>query len=314
MLRRDFLVELTAGVASAGLAIDGTSFASVPQRRPVVSPSSKLDRIAISTWSLRNYFRATRRSDFIGTGPMLALLDFPDMIVERYKVRHFEFCTTHFGSTEPAYLQEIKYALVRTGSSIVNMPVDIDECGPEGTFSDPDPDERAAALQAVKQWVDVAHALGVRSVRVGPGKVDLENLGRTAESYKALAAYALAKGVHVIVENHGDFGTKDPEDLVKLLELVGPGRIGALPDFANFPDESTRERGLKMLLPYAQSVCHAKGLTFDANGAETEYDFPKAMEIAKKALFHGVYSIEFEGLGDPYLGTERTLDELLTYL
>ena len=51
---------------------------------------------------------------------------------------------------------------------------------------------------------------------------------------------------------------------MKLLKLAGPGRIGALPDFANFPDEPTREKGLKMLFPYAPTVCHAKGLEFDA--------------------------------------------------
>jgi sugar phosphate isomerase/epimerase len=313
MLRRDFLVRLTTG-AAAGCGSGAGSFATVQPRRTVVSASPKLDRISISTWSLHNYFRATRRSDFSGEGPILALLDFPDLIVDRYKVRHFEFCTTHFSSVEPAYLQEIKYALVRTGSTVVNIPVDIEECGSDGTFSDPDREERRAALDAVKQWVDVAHTLGAKSVRVGPGKVDLENLQPTAESYKLLAAYALAKGIRVIVENHGGFGSKDPEELVKLFKLVGAGRVGALPDFGNFPDEPTREKGLKMLFPYAQTVCHAKGLKFDADGAETEYDFPKAVEIAKKGAFRGVYSIEFEGPGDPYAGIQRTLDELLKCL
>ena len=108
------------------------------RQRAAASASAKLERIAISTWSLHNYFRATRRSDFNLPGPMLALLDFPEMIVDRYKVHHFEFCTSHFASTEPAYLREIKYALVRTRSTIVNIPVDIEECGREGTFSDPD--------------------------------------------------------------------------------------------------------------------------------------------------------------------------------
>jgi sugar phosphate isomerase/epimerase len=118
----------------------------------------------------------------------------------------------------------------------------------------------------------------------------------------------------VIVENHGNFGTDHPEELVKLFKLVGPGRIGALPDFANFPDEPTREKGLKMLFPYAQTVCHAKGLEFDAERAEKGYDFPQAMEIARKAGFRGVYSIEFDGPGDPYAGIQKTLDELLKYL
>ena len=293
----------------------GTSpFAYGAQTHAAASASAKLERISISTWSLHNYFRATRRSDFSLPGPMLALLDFPEMIVEKYKVHHFEFYATHFGSTDSAYLQEIKYALVHTRSTIVNIPVDIEECGREGTFSDPDQKERIAALDAAKQWVDVAHALGVRSVRVGPGKVDPKNLTHTAESYKALAIYAQARGVHVMVENHGGFGTEHPEELVKLFKLVGPGRIGALPDFANFPDEPTREKGLKMLLPYAQTLCHAKGLEFDADGKETAYDFPRAMEIARKAGFRGVYSIEFDGPGDPYAGIQKTLDELLKYL
>jgi hypothetical protein len=314
MLRRDFLARFAAGAASAGLGRGGNPCAYATQTRAAASASAKMERISISTWSLHNYFRATRSKDFNLPGPMLALLDFPDLIVDRYKVHHFEFCTVHFGSTDPGYLQEIKYALIRTRSTVVNMPVNIKECDNDGTFSDPDRKIRLAALDAVKPWVDVAHALGAGSVRVGPGKVNPENWEPTVESYKALATYALAKGVHVIIENHAGFGTEHPEELVKLLKLAGPGRIGALPDFGNFPDEPTRERGLKMLFPYAQIVCHAKGLEFDADGVEKRYDFPKAIEIAKKAGFRGFYSIELGGAGDPYVGIQKTLDELLKYL
>jgi hypothetical protein len=96
--------------------------------------------------------------------------------------------------------------------------------------------------------------------------------------------------------------------------LAGAGHIGTLPNFANFPDEHTRETGLAMLFPYAQTVCHAPGLEFGADGAETEYNFPTAMDIARKADFRGVYSIEFNGSGDPYTGIQKTLDELLKYL
>jgi len=312
MLRRNFLAQLAAGAASARLCTDAFAYTRKKRLRP--SPPPKLDRVAISSWSFHNYFRGTRDSDCILSGPMLALLDLPEMVADRYHVHHFEVCATHFPSTEPAYLLELKYALVHTRSSIVNVPVDIEECGPQGTFSDPDREERVGALEAVKHWVDVAHMLGVRSVRVGPGKVDPADLAPSVESYKAVAAYALARGVHVLVENHAGFGAEHPEELVKLLKLVGPGRIGVLPDFADFPDEPTREEGLKMFIPYAQTVCHLNGLEFGADGAEWGYDFPHAMEIAKQAGFRGVYSIDFVGPDDPYVGIQKTLDELLKYL
>ena len=82
----------------------------------------------------------------------------------------------------------------------------------------------------------------------------------------------------------------------------------------NFPDEATRHRGLPLLFPYAKTVCHAKGLNFDAAGKETAFDFPNAMDAAKKARFRGVYSIEYEGPGDPYIGVQRVVDELKRYM
>jgi len=314
MLRRSFLARIAAVGVSMGLGGSGEAFSYTQKKRHASSPPPKLDRIAISTWSLRNYFRATRTSDCDLPGPMLALLDVPAMIAERYNVHHLEICASHFPSLEPTYVHELKYTLSHTRSSVVNLVVDIPECGRDGTFSDPDHATRAAAVNAVKPWVDIAHALGARSVRVSPGKVDPEDLAPAAESYKTLGEYALARGVRVMVENLGDFGTDHPEQMVKLFKLAGPARIGALPDFANFPDEATRAKGLKLLFAYASTVCHAKGLDFGTDGTEAAYDFPQAIEISKQEGFRGVYSIEFEGSGDPYAGVQKTLDELLRYL
>jgi sugar phosphate isomerase/epimerase len=141
-----------------------------------------------------------------------------------------------------------------------------------------------------------------------------QNLAPTVESYKALAAYGKSKGVFVIVENHGGVGSEHPEELVRVFEEVNNDFFGALPDFGNFPDEPTRARGLKLLFPHAQVVCHAKGLEFDANGRETQYDFPGSIAASKAAGFKGVYSIEYEGPGDPYEGVQKTHDELIMYL
>ena len=116
----------------------------------------------------------------------------------------------------------------------MNVVLDIKEGGPHGAFSDPDRQPRMAAVDAFKHWVDVAHELGAKSVRISPGKADPGNMAPTVESFEAVAAYALARGIGVIVENVHNFGTDHPEEIVELIKAARPARIGALPDFANF--------------------------------------------------------------------------------
>jgi len=312
MIRRDFFSRLA--VATGVFASGGELLGQTRHRPAGVNRSDKRSRISISTWSLHNYFQSTREKEFTLPGNMLALIDFPEMIADRYQVHNLEFCAPHFASTEKTYLQEVKGRLVGAHSRVVNMPVDIDELWTGGGLSDPDQSVRNAAVNASKIWIDVAQTIGSKSVRCDPGKFNPADLSPTLESYKRLAAYGRPKGVHVIIENHGGVGSEHPEELVKFFEQAGPDVVGALPDFGNFPDEATREKGLPLLFPYAHVVCHSKGLEFDAAGNETKYDFPKCIEISKKAAFTGVYSIEYEGSGEPYEGVQKPLDELLKYL
>lgn len=317
MKRRDFLTGIAAGSALASwMAADGYTALQAVQRtrKPARHPVDKRARIAISSWSFHNYFRSTREQAFNLPGSMLALLDFPEMMVDRYKVHNFEFVAPHFASTEATYLREIKSHLVRTRSRLVSIPVDIEEIDTAGGLSDPDLKVRSRAIEASEKWIDVAHNLGAAAVRCDPGKMDPANLTLTVASYKKLAAYGKSKGVRVIIENHGGVGSEHPEELVRLFKQVGGDFIGALPDFGNFPDETTRERGLPLLFPFARVVCHAKGLEFDASGNETQYDFAKCIAIAKNSGYKGVYSVEYEGPGDPYDGVQKVVNELEKYL
>ncbi len=314
MDRRQFLGQIS-GVAGLAAEAMGAQTAHRRRRRvvhPAVNP--RLARVGISSWSFHNYFRSTRQANSPEPQEWFALLDFPAMIADRYKVHNLEFVAPHFASGEQAYIVELKRQLTRARSRLINIPVDIKELWTQGGLSDPSPAVRATAVAAVKQWIDIAHQLGARSVRADPGKMDPENLAPTVDSYKQLAAYGRTKGVDVIIENHGGVGSEHPSQLVRLFNQVGGKFIGALPDFGNFPDEATRLRGLKILFPYALSVCHAKGLDFDAAGAETRFDFPQCVAISKAARFKGVYSIEYEGSANPYDGVQKVVNELVKYL
>ncbi|HJT01421.1 MAG TPA: TIM barrel protein [Terriglobales bacterium] len=303
-----------------GLAAAAVSSAAgnllVAEKKSGSSASPKLERVCISTWSFHNYFSTTREKDFHLPGEMLKLVDFPEMIADRYHVHNMEFVAPHFESASTAYLNELKQRLAKAHSRVVNIPVDIEEFRQGGGLSDQNDVVRNKAIQGAMRWIDVGRELSCRSVRCDPGKMHPSNLTPTVDSYRKIGTYGHMKSIKVIIENHDEVGSTHPEVLVSLFKMVGGHRVGALPDFGNFPDETTRERGLTLLFPWAFDVCHAKGYEFDASGKETKFDFPKCVEIAKKGKFRGVYSVEFEGPNtyDPYDGVQKVVNELLMYL
>jgi sugar phosphate isomerase/epimerase len=310
MKRREFVGCLMAGLAAA--ALDGKEGRLLGRSRRVSHSAYLLtQRIGVSSRSFHNYFPQTRPRDHRGPDETFALLDFPHLIADRCKVHHLEFVAPHFASTEPAYLDELRSQLLRARSYLVNLPIDIQELSTEGGLSDPNESVRGAAVEAARKWIDIAAHLHARSVRCDPGKMNPLNLAPTIDSYRKLVPYASRNGVRVTVENHGGAGSEHPEDLVRLVKGVKSRYFGALPDFGNFPDAETRARGLALLFHYALTVCHAKGLEFDAQGSETTYDFAGCVEIAKRERFRGVYSVEFEGPGDPYAGVQNVINELL---
>jgi sugar phosphate isomerase/epimerase len=257
------------------------------------------DRIAVSTWSFHTFFERDK------TNPDKQLWDvreFPEMIADRYHVHNVELVLPHLGTPEPSLMREFKDRLARAHSRLVNMPLDYGELWNTAAISSTDASEREHALNLYKKGIDVAAALECPSVRADPGKVNLDDPSITIDSYEQLAAYARAKGIALVVENHGDIA-KHPDVLVKILKSAG---IGSLPDIGNFPDDDTRERGLKLMFPIAGNVAHAK--------MRDEMDFPRCMRIAREAGFAGVWSIEASGRTDPFVEVQTMADALVKHL
>jgi hypothetical protein len=197
------------------------------------------------------------------------------MIADRYGVHNLEIVAPHVADTDPAALQQ---KLDRTKSRMVNIPVDIKELWETPSLSSPDPSVRNHAIGLYSAWIDRARDLGVPSVRCDPGLLNLDDPSPTVASYKTLVAYGAARNVEVSVENHGS-ASAHPEQLAEILRQSG---AAALPDFGNFPDDATRERGLRLLFPLAKSICHAKLMPA----------IQDCVAIAEAANFRGVYSIE----------------------
>ena len=281
MRRREFLALSGGGLVASLTTVQGQD-------------ASRLRRVCVSSWSFHTLFEKKPAA--------MDVRDFPDMVADRYHVHNVEIVLPHFLAAEPALLQEFKARLDKAHSRLVNMPLDFGQLWDKPAISSTDAAERDAAINLYLKGIDVAAQLGSPSVRCDPGKVNLQDPSITIDSYKRIASHARTKNIRVVVENHGDI-SKNPEVLVQILKAAG---VGALPDFGNFPDQDTRERGLKAMFPIAGDVAHAK--------LREGLDFPRCMQIARDAGFAGVFSIEAGGRGDPYEEVQRIVDALVNNL
>lgn len=259
----------------------------------------RLRRVCVSSWSFHTFFETDRNNP---AKVLMDVRDFPGMVADKYHVHNVEIILPHFLSAEPSLVREFKERLARAHSTLVNMPLDFGVLWNKPAISSTDPAERDAAIALYKTGIDTAHALGSPSVRCDPGLVNLLDPAVTVDAYRQLAAYAKTKGIKVVVENHGEI-SRNPDVLATILKAAG---VGALPDFGNFPDEATRERGLRALFPLAGEVAHAK--------LREGQDFSRCMRMAAESGFKGVFSVEAGGPGDPYAEVQTIVDALVVNL
>jgi sugar phosphate isomerase/epimerase len=237
------------------------------------------ERLCVSTWSFHKLFESGE----------LQLMHFPEMIVDRYAIHNIELVSPHAASTRHSYFREFQECLDHAGARVVNIPIDYAELWEKPSLSAKDTAEREHAIALYSQWIDHAAFLNVHSVRCDPGILDLDDLSPTIASYRALVEFAKPKRIDVVVENHGT-ASRHPEQLAEVLMASG---AGALPDFGNFPDQATRDRGLRLLFPLAKSICHVKV-------DPARFDLAHCVKISREAGFQGVYSIEATAGADPY--------------
>jgi sugar phosphate isomerase/epimerase len=94
-------------------------------------------------------------------------------------------------------------------------------------------DARAKTLDEGRRFIDLAHAMGVKYVRVfgdrmPPGEPRQAVLARVVEGFQQLCSHAAQAGVTVLMESHGDFTHSN--DIVWIREHVGSDAFALLWD------------------------------------------------------------------------------------
>jgi sugar phosphate isomerase/epimerase len=284
-----------------------TALTAARQAKPAAAPdmhfpSASRDRLAVASYPFRKFMDRPGH-------PGIKLTEFAGMVVDKFGIHNIEPLSEHFPSTEPAYLEELRRAVEQAQSHIVNIPANVG-----ASLYDPDPARRGKAIAGGKKWVDVAVAIGSPSIRVhiqGARGVS-PDVGRASESLKQIAEYGAAKNIMINLEND-DLDTEDAFFLVKVIDGVNSPWLRGLPDFGNSMmkgDEEFNYKAMEAMFHRAYNISHVKDAEVD-NGKVFRVSMARTFGIAKAAGYRGYFSMEWEGQGGPYEGTQKLLDESL---
>ena len=289
LIRRDFLGAAALVAAMPAWAKRGST--------------SKRDRLACNSWPFRAYFDTPQMHDYRDSKyPLLTQAEFPQFLADNFRIHNVEFLPQHFADTDRSTIDNVKAGLKKANSRCCNlMGVEL----PGGVFTrraDPQ-----ATIREAQRWIDVALAIGCPSMTValtGEGPVDPS---AAADNLKPVVDAAHRQGIKVLFHND-DMQRESAETLTAVIKQLGRGRMGTCPDFGNFATKSAdfALSQLLMLAPYASNICHSKDGIAD-KGKFYADDFPASMKIMHDAGFHGLYSLEFEGLEAPLDGVRKLM-------
>ncbi len=123
--------------------------------------------------------------------------------------------------------------LAGTKRDLAALGLVVSDLGASASMHEKDPAKREKQLDEGRRFIDLAHALGVKYVRmfgnnIPPGEPREEVLKRVADGFRTMADYAKPAGVVVLIETHGDFTHSN--DVEEILTSVNSPQFALLWD------------------------------------------------------------------------------------
>lgn len=204
-----------------------------------------------------------------------------------------------FSPETQAYIGQVRAAADAAGLSFGCVAVD------GAHIYEDTADKRERNRYSAYRWLDVAHTLGARQIRIDSGGTPELPDGMfriIVEGYRDIVARAKEKSLEVVIENH--WGSSKPvENVMRFLDAVPDVKL--LMDSHNWrPDE--REIGWQRGAPYTTAV-HVKTFEFDENGDDPSANLDRFVQIMVNAGYTGCWGIESVPRdGDEYGAVRKT--------
>lgn len=193
-------------------------------------------------------------------------------------------------------------------------------------FVSPDPAVRQENVAKTLRSIDLAHRLGIATMRVNtgrwgtskdfdalmanrgieprlPGHTDDEAFGWVIEAFEKCLPRAEECGVVLGLENHWGLG-RTAEGVMRIVEAIDSPWLRVTLDTGNFLDDI--EPQLERIAPAA---CLVQAKTYEGGGKwyTLDIDYATVAEILRNVRYQGWVSLEFEGKADPAVAVPRSL-------
>lgn len=180
----------------------------------------------------------------------------------------------------------------------------VSDLGASARMHEKDPAARAKNLDEGRRFIDLAHAMNVKYVRMfgdkvpeGESKADVIN--RIVDGFREMAAYAKPAGVVVIIESHGDF--THSADLQDILTRVNSDAFQLLWD-AHHTFVAAGEQPADTYAKLGRWIRHTHLKDSRPEGTERRYVLTGTGEVPVKeqvrvlaaAKYPGYYCLEWE--------------------
>jgi sugar phosphate isomerase/epimerase len=314
MLRTTVMAGAALGLHSSSPLRSMALESANGQNNPDIKfPVSARDRLAVASYPFRAYIDSPHNHDRDLKLPGMDLRAFATQVRQKFGVPGVEPLSAHFPSTDATYLHAFREAIEKAGVHVVNIPADS-----PSSFYDADAATRKKAVENGKHWVDVAVTIGSPSIRISiaAAKNAKPKVDVAAQELRQVVDYAAAKNVVVNLEND-DLTSEDAFFVVNVIETVNHPYLRALPDFCNSMtsgNEKFNYEAVARMFQHAYNICHVKDSEAGEDGKMYTVDLKKTFHILKASNYRGCCSMEWEGGGDPYAGTQKLIAASLQYL
>ncbi len=194
----------------------------------------------------------------------------------------------------PGYVRNLKREAFVNGVTIFGT-------GVRNDFSIPDAAARRNEVRLVKEWIEVAAALGASLIRVFSGRgvpagyrFD-QVLEWMVPDLQECAACGRDHGVMIGLQNHNDF-LKTAEETIRLASAVNSEWFGILLDIGSLRQADPYAE-IEKLVPYAVSWQLKENVGY--GDREVPADLRKVKAIIDRSGYRGFLPVETLGPGDP---------------